>query len=238
MKNHALYKRILLLHPLKEDENRLRTTFRILGYSFIIIIVFSAFKVLLQSQGLYQSFRHPANESLRNSDSSLEILSILFISAVLHPIVEELSFRYWISKNKRKILVGIGLCISIFLVIIFDLEELLPFSFEVSFFLVFAIIGLLIGLLLFKLFLSRKLEPSIYLLIVISSVLFSLLHLNVVRSQDNLFGYLAILLPYFIIGYLHGFVTYRIGFFYSFLMHALNNLILLSMGLFFNFLFN
>ncbi|SMG24762.1 CAAX protease self-immunity [Marivirga sericea] len=95
----------------------------------------------------------------------------------------------------------------------------------------FFIFGIGLAYILLKL-LSKSIKiPSTLFLIIISAILFSLLHLNVIGKQDNFLAYLIILIPYFIKGYFYGYINYRLGFRYAFYAHALHNLTLASMNL-------
>lgn len=181
--------------------------------------------------GLYVKYDHPAGESLKNADSTLFLLFVLLSTVIIHPFVEELSFRLWLSKNRNRFFLGLGFCLIFFTLIFTEFNRVIPVSPELSFHLSFFLLGLALAYLLIKIFAENIELPPINLLIIISSILFSLLHLNVVGTQDNLIGYAIILLPYFISGYFHGYINYRIGFRYSFLVHALHNLTIASVSL-------
>jgi membrane protease YdiL (CAAX protease family) len=165
-------------------------------------------------------------EGLTAANSLVKVFWILCTSVIIHPFVEELSFRLWLTKNKNRFFLGIAFCIVFFTLIITDFNRLVPISPEISFDLYFFSLGFALAYILVKIFPKNMKLPSIYILIIISSILFALLHLNVVGKQITLLGYSIILFPYFISGYFYGYINYRIGFKYAFFAHGLHNLTL------------
>jgi membrane protease YdiL (CAAX protease family) len=226
-----LLKQIIRLQPLEVADNKLKISTKIYGLGLLVLAIFTIFKMIAANYDLYANYSHPASESLKSADSILMIFYILLISVFIHPLLEELSFRLWLSKNRYRFLLGLGFCLIFFTLIFTDFNRLLPISPELSFNLSFVLLGVTLGYLLIKI-VPKKLElPRMFILIIISSILFALLHLNVIGKQNNLLGYLIILLPYFIKGYFYGYITFRIGFRYAFFAHALHNFTLLFMTL-------
>lgn len=224
-------KKILFLQAPENEENKLKICFKVLGLNFLFLGIFSAIKLYAQEIGIYSPYKHPTNVDLVQTNSYLGVLSILFFSVLIHPFVEELSFRLWITKSKKKFFFGIAMSLTFFILIFSKIYNYIPLPEELSFHILFIFISLTVGFILLRIFKEKAFNPSVLILIIISSTLFSLVHVNVIGNQNNIIGYLIILFPYFISGYLYSFLNYRLGFGYSFLAHALHNLLLFSLAL-------
>ncbi|WP_375580316.1 CPBP family glutamic-type intramembrane protease [Marivirga tractuosa] len=226
-----LLKKIIQLQPLAATDSKLKVSLRIYGLGLLVIVIFSIFKIIAADFGLYESYHHHVTDSLANAESLERILYVLLTSVIIYPLVEELSFRLWLVKNTKRFFLGLGFFFILILLVLTEFNKLVPINFDLSFVIFFISFGLLLAYLLFKLMPESFELPPIYLLIIISSILFALLHLNVTGKQTNILGYLIILLPYSIKGYFYGYINYRIGFRYSFLVHALHNFVILSISL-------
>lgn len=226
-----LLKQIIKLQPLAATESKLKISLRIYGLGLLVIVIFSIFKIIAADFGLYESYHHHVRDSLAHADSTARILYILFIFVIIYPLAEELSFRLWLTNYKERFYLGLGFFCMLILLVLTEFNKLVPINPDLSFVIFFISFGLLLAYLLFKLMPESFELPPIYLLIIISSLLFALLHLNVTGKQTNILGYLIILLPYFIKGYFYGYINFRIGFRYSFFVHALHNFVILSISL-------
>jgi membrane protease YdiL (CAAX protease family) len=226
-----LIKKIITLQALAVTDSKLKVSLRIYGLGLLVIVIFSIFKVIAANYGMYENYNHHVTDRLADADSTARVLYILFTSVIIYPLAEEMSFRLWLSKNKERFYLGLGFFCILILLILTEFYKLVPINPDLSFVIFFISFGLLLAYLLFKLMPESFELPPIYLLIIISSILFALLHLNVIGKQTNILGYLIILLPYSIKGYFYGYINYRIGFRYSFLVHALHNFVILSISL-------
>lgn len=223
--------KILRLSPISTDEKKLKICLKILGINFMFLAIFTILKLVAQEFELYAHYKHPTSQNLEQTESYLAVLTILFLSVIVHPLTEELSFRFWITKRKWKFYVGIAMAFTLIFLVYTKIHRFIPITGEVAFHLLFICMSSIIALVLLRLYLVKSLNFSIHMLTLISSLLFSLLHLNVIGAQNNIIGYLIILVPYFISGYLYSYIAYRVVFFYSFFTHALHNLIIFVLGL-------
>lgn len=97
-----LYKQIIKLQPINTEDNKIKLSLRIYGLGLLVLSIFTIFKMITAKYGLYANYDHPVGESLKNTDSIPMIFYILLTSVIIHPFVEELSFRLWLSKNRNR----------------------------------------------------------------------------------------------------------------------------------------
>lgn len=198
-------------------------------------LFFSILKVTLGNVIHFNLKEHPINISIREDDYLLNIIFVFINAVILTPVIEELSFRYGVSYNVRKIIWGLSFLISFLILIFFELyKELSFFSENLSFYVLMLPSTFIVSGILFRFseFIGIVLKKTpIFIFVLFSSFLFALVHLNVIGKQESIFAYGFLLLPYFVSGYLYSYVRINIGIKYGILLHALNNFILLTLGL-------
>ncbi|MGJ3236475.1 CPBP family glutamic-type intramembrane protease [Marivirga sp.] len=214
----------------KENTKKFLLTFRLLGIIFLAKIVFSIISVIMENIGYLNSYDHPAKTSLFDAQGNFEVIIIFFLVSIVGPFIEELAFRLWVCKKLKSIILGLSFLLSFLVLIVTKIHKLIPIANEISFDLLFILIGILSFPILSYIFSFFKGNLNIKNLVFISSTLFAIVHLNIIGSQLNVVGYGVTLLPYFITGYVLCYARYYLGFWFGFLIHALNNLILMTVN--------
>jgi CAAX prenyl protease-like protein len=216
------------IEPVKEK--KIIFTFKLVGYGLIVHMLFSIVKVILKMANLIEFRTHPTVALINDTSSFYKLSIIFFISVIVAPMIEELSFRLMIKPYKSNSYLGFGFLVAFMFLLFTKIYEKTNFNTEVAFHILFVLIALGIAfsvkILLKKIDfdLNNFIESKLPLFIFISSFLFSLSHIYVVDSPKSFLLYIPILLPYFFIGYILSYARLSMGFFYAFLCHALNNL--------------
>lgn len=219
---HSLIK-ILSLESEVEKGKRLKECSRIFLSVLAIHIIFTTIGLIAAKFDLYIKSKHPNSVLIENTEDWQALFLIFFSSTIIHPLTEELSFRFSNSIQSNQVLLGFCFMSAFVLTLFFDLNELL-FTAKIPFSLFIIGLGLATYLLLRIVVPQHKFSTSgLFIIIILSNLVFALVHLNVNSTQENLLGYFIILFPFFFVGCLYSYARITMGFSYAFLCHAMNN---------------
>lgn len=204
-----------------------------------IHFLFSIIKVFLNLKGLVEVKRHPAAGIISDAESYNALLIMFFLVVILHPLIEELSFRLILNPKRRNLFFGSGFLVSYVILLFSNVHKVIPINREVSFDLLFIVIGSLGALGLFYISKIISIDFSDFvknrtaLFVFITSLLFAISHFFVIGRTDFYILYVPLLLPYFLKGYILAYARLSLGFGYAVLCHSLNNLFFFALNAFF-----
>lgn len=131
---------------------------------------------------------------------------LLILIIILIPLTEELIFRYWIVKNRFSFYIsGLGMLVVTY----HFFSNIIPFLMLLIFF---------IALFVFV----KKRKNKLILMLITSSIVFSLIHIHNYDSSIIKFGSIIQL---FGLAMILSYIGIRISFYYCILGHSINNLI-------------
>lgn len=178
---------------------------------------------ILEMLDLINNTHHPTAKNIRDENNAISLGVIFILSVIVHPIVEELSFRFFVSKKIKEFSYGLALAISFMLVLFLKLYNQINLNYEVGFILILVALALPIGFVVHKMIQHFKLDINLKATVVISSLLFSIIHLNIISNQSGIIQYAIILLPYFLTGFVYSYARITMGLTYCILLHCMNN---------------
>lgn len=229
-----LIKNICLLKINDPITNKLKLSFQLFFVGLWLTLITSIIKAILIQFDFITNSRHPTTEFIDSTNEIWKLLVVFLLSVFLHPFMEELSFRLWVTKNKKEFSFGVSYGLIFIIAILFDLQDLIPINKEVSFDLIFFLLGTSIGILIFKALLKINLNINLRITVFLSSFLFAVIHLNVAPNDMwGLANYLIFLLPLFIKGLIFSYARITMGLQYSILIHVLNNLLIYLINIIF-----
>ncbi len=155
------------------------------------------------------------------------LLSFLAFCFVI-PILEELSFRAFLTSNPKVVKLGI----SFFIVVL--IFKILEYFADIGFWLDIGA-SFLFSSILFFLINENKIDLKLFtgniiVLSIVSSFIFAFVHIGLNYSADSLIFLSISVIPYFFSGLIFCKVRTKFGLFYSIFLHSLVN----ATGLFLN----
>lgn len=228
-----LTKNIFFLQYDNHHANRLKISLKLFLIGLVSHLVCVSVLVLFKEAGMNIHLDHPTTAFLRNSSNTWDLLILFFLSVLLHPLIEELSFRQWVTTKTKPFSFGLAFCFSFISLILLEKERLIPISSEITFNILFFSTGLTLGI-----FIATNLNPKISdntlpLIVVLSSVLFASVHLNVLPQQSGFVQYLVLLSPYFLKGIILSYGRITAGLGCAFFVHFLHNGLIYTINVFF-----
>lgn len=213
--------------PPTNTSNKVITFLKLFFLGLLVHLIFTILKAVFIKFDLLAVYNHPTSTFLQEHvNDQQKVLYAFFLTVVIHPLIEELSFRLLLDTNRLKISMGVGFMISFVILLVTKIHVTLSLiNSELSFVILFTLIGLLIGLTISKLKLFIKISSDRWGLSYVtftSAVVFSLVHFNVVGFEN----YLSIvkIIPFFFVGYLLAYIKLRYGFWLAWFFHSFNNL--------------
>jgi hypothetical protein len=206
--------------------------FLTLSASFILTIPI----VILADLKLIIEVERPVQIILSRDYSLNTVLVLTSLAGVIHPIIEELAFRYSLVFSKEnEIAIGVSFIISAALAYFYDFfahikVDLGWYSFSVQFILftitLIPVIKRLLNIANLTT-ISHFVKSNTKLLTFIFSTLFALAHIETTHTTDYYILYLIIFLPFFFSGYIFSFIRCWLGLKYSILLHGSHNFLLI-----------
>ena len=218
-----LIKRIFLLKYDHLIERKWNCLWKLFLIGLLIHASMTSIITILEMMDLINSTNHPTTKNIRDENNAINLGVIFILSVIVHPIVEELSFRLFVTENSKKFSYGLALALSFILVLFLGLYELINLNYEVSFILMLTILALPIGFMLHEILRRTDLSIDFKVIVLISSLLFAIIHLNIVSNQQSTIQYAIVLLPYFLSGLVYSYARITMGFAYCILLHCMNN---------------
>lgn len=210
--------------------NKFLLTFKLVFIGLLVHFAFAVVTTILKYFNLVDFHQHPTTRLIIQTDSVFILSMIFLLTIIVHPTIEELSFRLILKPNKSNSFLGIGFLL-VFLTLIFSkLHEKISINNEVAFNSLFIVVGIVVALLIkyvttrFTFPVNEYLKQNLTKLVFITSILFAISHFYVISEPHYLVLYIPLLLPYVIIGYILSYARLSLGFMYSILCHSLNNL--------------
>ncbi len=187
-----------------------------------------------------KNIKHPIILFLEKDASISNILGLGLLVGLVHPLMEELIFRYTLIITKiNSCIIGIALFLSYIITVFFNFSAYLGFSMGIYAFSIQFIIFVIIFIPIITKILPRTIIYSIIefvksnsrILVFCSSLLFAIIHIGVSDKTDYFLLYIIILMPFFFAGYFYSFVRLWLGLRYSVLLHGTFNIVLFSIKL-------
>lgn len=152
-----------------------------------------------------------------------------FAVCLISPVLEELGFRTFLSKNNKMFLLGVSFFIAICMV------KIASVFFPITY-LSGVIIKIGIGVLVFFIFTKFNLKSifknrDFYLYSIVSSLCFSVFHIGLNFSSNNFWYSLFSVFPFFISGMIYCRVRIDHGLIYSIVLHSLYNSIIILLNI-------
>jgi membrane protease YdiL (CAAX protease family) len=220
------------------NHRKLTLVFQLFALGLLTHAIFIIIRMILSNYRLIDTAAsHPAAQEIKDAHSIAELAMIFLTTVLLAPLVEEFTFRSILKANKIKDYFGISAIITYFLLILSDIDSLIPLDSQLTIFLAFFILCMVIGTKFLMIFKNSKYQFSYIrknhpaLLLFITSLLFGIAHINVIGEQSHIVGYIAFILPLMVIGYIYAYARLRMGIAYAVLCHALNNLLMFILNL-------
>ncbi|WP_420577164.1 type II CAAX prenyl endopeptidase Rce1 family protein [Ekhidna sp.] len=207
-------------HLIEQKWNYLWKLFLI---GLLIHVCMTFITTILEMLDLINGTHHPTAKNIRDENNAISLGVIFILSVIVHPTVEELSFRLFVTENSKKFSYGLALALSFILVLFYGLYELIDLNYEISFILMLTILALPIGFLIYKTVKYFNLSIDLRVIVIASSLLFALIHLNISSHQSSVAQYTIILTPYFLKGFVYSYARITMGFSYCILLHCMNN---------------
>ncbi len=170
-------------------------------------------------------------------DTNLNSRAMIFLTTCLiHPLLEELSFRHFLKPPKESIIASLAFSSAFLLILILQIPwAIYPYVGRLYVIIPY-IPALAIFYYVFRATINDDVNKKIIsftanhtrLLIFISSLLFSLFHYQVIGSTSNVFLYFFLFLPYFVMGYIFAFARCWLGTYGSIILHIAYNSLLFS----------
>lgn len=193
--------------------------FLLLQYTFLLIITSIRYILVLKN----------VLPPLKHDNETSAIVNSLFFSVFLGPLLEEVIFRLWIVYNK----INVSISATYLLIWLFGTLFHVYWFKTLTSILLFALIFSLTFTVLF--FLLKKYENQKLInfwqknqkvLIIISCILFAVIHIGNYTGNNNSIAYYFITFaPQIFFGFILCYVRIRIGFGASVATHSLNNFI-------------
>lgn len=193
---------------------------KIIYLYFFLILIITIFHFLNQKL-VYYEFLIDEDRVLFNSFGGVGLIESFFAFCIIIPLLEELSFRAFLTKNNNIFYLGI----SFFLVFSFFkvVEILYKMNLWLDMGLTF-ILGYTIFYFVKKL--NLKLNYLNYNFIIssfFSSIVFAIFHIGINYTSENILFLLISVLPFFFSGLVFCRVRIKLGLRYSLALHCLIN---------------
>ena len=208
---------------------------------FFLLIILNLLTTLLldvlANEGWLIYNSHPSVISFKEASGFQSKIFMAISAVIVFPIVEEISFRWFLVNRGKSIVLGVSCFISLFLSMVissiwgaFNSE----FGFLTLFFLIFFILRYTIvnkALEQVTGFIIKIVDQHLYLWIAFTSLAFSIIHWRVTATPTTLIAYPVVFLPYFVSSLVYSFARIKNGVSGSIILHAAFNTLVLSLNM-------